>query len=745
MPHMPTTLYAIPDPLDARLDDIESAVAMTDEEFAALDAAVTSLEAQVADIGAGVVVGSGTSRVINVGSAAYGAAGDGVTDDFTAITAAVTALGTGNATLYFPRTANGYYTSKAIVLDGLSNVVVTGLGTVFKFASANLAMTGAPAQGYDSYALNARSAFYVTNCSDISFENLSFEGDSVNTNLITENWGCAVATSGSVQRLRMRNVVQRYGYALVHQLAGSKDSVIDSCYSYGSRGGSRLGDDGKFVNCTFELPLTAGYNRVGDNGSSHAIYFHGSSGNRASVTNCTFRNIRLDGIKVSSGAGSNAVRGFDLSHNKFYNCGYNHDGSAASGTCILVGADDVQTHAGVSISNNQMFECKEAVSCIGATNVQIKNNIVHRVTAPATVSASLISVSQYVSGGGSYGSPLEAIIIEGNSFTSELASGTVYATAGVTVQRAGTGISGRSSAIRIVGNTFSHGLSAAVSVVGGVAPTIADNSFENGLLAVDLVGPRMPQVVRNTVIDPRTQGPVFKYNQVSWPIIKDNASAGQISNTSYHGQADGGNNAAGTSAVLFPLSGFLGRAVPSEGKPEVVFAYGYDWTAGDTLSINGTTLTYGTDFSSFATLVTALNATIGGLTYTAADYGAPWSITTYHIRLRYHVVSTTANLFYVSSNCAKKTAGVVLPNIFGASPNRCFSRGNHADDVVVWSPCAQIGQIPMLRPENAAAATAVDAATPYLVTPSDAAAESGSCATMRLSGIAGTELFQWSL
>ncbi len=720
--------------IGTRLGDLEAASEITDEEFSVMSSTVDAIEAY---IGAGDVgVGGAGVRVFSV--ATYGAVGDGETDDFAAFTAAIAAAGAGNATIALSP-AKTYALSKAVIVDGLSQLRITGLGATVTFPSSTTSL-GVGTVGYDSSIINPRSAIYLKNCTDVTIEGLIFEGDSVDTNLVTNNTGCAVSCGTSVMRLRLRNCTQRYGYALINQAASSEDAVVEGCYSYGSRGGSRIGSGGIFRDCTFELPTTASYDRVGDNGSSHAIYFHAASGNRIGVYGCRFKNIRWDGVKVSGS--SLPLHSFMVQGNVFYQCGYNSDGTNASGTCILFGADNPvdatnRDHSLCSIIGNQFYNCQTLVGVIGAQNVVIANNQGHRTTDPATNSTSLISVSRY----GATGEPVEQVVITGNSLTSALASGTVYATYGITAANVGVGITGRTSFVDITNNKFGGGIQADISVTGCLNTRVEGNTHSNSAAAVDLVGTRMPRIVRNDILDLRGSFAAFRMTNVSWPFIKDNWGSNTLSSLLYHSAADVGDNAGGSTGLLFPLSGCLGRAAPSEGRPEVVFSYGYGWTAGDTLTLNGTVYTYGTDFSSYATLQTLID---GLASYTANDYGDPWSITTYHMRVRYHTTSATANLFYVSTVCANKTAGVVLGNTTGANPQRCYSRGEGADKVVIWSPAAGIGQIPFLRAENADAATALQAATPYLHVV-NATGESGADAVLQLSGLVGTELFQWSL
>src|ERR1700730_14167201 len=208
----------------------------------------------------------------------FGAVGDGVADDFTAITncfAAALALG---AHVHFqPGT---YKVGKAIIIDGFTNLNICAVGNVkILFSRADQTLTNTNTPEYDSSASNARSAFYIRNCTNLVIEDFQFEGNSTEVN-IAKNTGLAVSCGHAVTGLKIIRVTQLYGGGLVSQLddADSKDALIESCRSYGSRVNSRLGNGGTFLKCTFELPATAEYNRVGDKGSSHAIYQFPSAG-----------------------------------------------------------------------------------------------------------------------------------------------------------------------------------------------------------------------------------------------------------------------------------------------------------------------------------------------------------------------------------------------------------------------------------------------------------------------------------
>ncbi len=346
----------------------------------------------------------------------FGAVGDGVADDFMAITDCFAAALTLGVPVHFrPGT---YKVSKAIIIDGFTNLIIYATGNAkILFPSADQTLIG-NTPGYDSGANNARSAFYIKNCTDLVIRDLHFERNSTEVD-ITKNTGLAVSCGLAVTALNMLRVTQRYGAGLVTQRddADSKDALIEACRSYGSRANSRLGNGGSFLKCTFELPATAEYNRVGNNGSSHAIYQFASAGDDVSVKNCRFVNIRKDCVKVSGSASPSY--GYSVEDCTFINCGRNHDGTITgggtqAGTCVVAGADDNVVHAQISIQNNRARNCGSFAAILGSKSVQVVGNQIHHTAALPSTLFSMVGISRYTT----TSEPLEDIVCAGNHFTS---------------------------------------------------------------------------------------------------------------------------------------------------------------------------------------------------------------------------------------------------------------------------------------------------------------------------------------
>ncbi len=144
----------------------------------------------------------------------FGAVGDGVEDDHTPITNCfAAALKLGVPVRFLPGT---YKVSKAIIIDGFTNLIIYAVGNVkILFPSADQTLT-VSTPGYDLSASNARSAFYIKNCTDLVIRDLQFEGNSTEVD-IQKNTGLAVSCGLAVTGLNMLRVTQRYGAGIVPQ------------------------------------------------------------------------------------------------------------------------------------------------------------------------------------------------------------------------------------------------------------------------------------------------------------------------------------------------------------------------------------------------------------------------------------------------------------------------------------------------------------------------------------------------
>jgi hypothetical protein len=705
---------------------------------------LSQIRADIAALQAAGGGGSGSDGgSLDPKSAVFGATGDGTTDDYAAIAACFAAAKLAGYGVSFR--PGSYRISKAIIIDGFDKLKINAIGNVtIKFPSSDTGLTNGTA-GYDGVASHARSGFYIKNSNDVHIEGLKFLGDSVETD-VDVNGGCAVSLGASAIRGKMLLCEQFYGGGLIDgRVASAADWLVKDCYSYGSRKNSRLGNNGRFVHCTFELPTTSSYDRVGNAGSSHAIYIFALAGNRVSVENCTFISIRWPGFTVS-GSG-NALRSYSVSGCLFYLCGINSDGTDTGKSAVYLGDDSgSQIHAQMDVSRNRFLDCRGAIMIWGARQVCVSENKVYNTGSfSGGAAGSAINIALY---GATL--PPDGVLVLGNQFDSEIAVGSQNFEVAINIAEVGEGLADRVSNIQVKHNQVLNGYGGIVQVEGCIAPIIEDNVgvgiASNGEV-IDVTGCRMPRVLRNDIIDQRANLASIRMDNASWPIISRNWGAGRII-AAFRGKPGIGDNAQDVNpAINFPLLGLSGRVAPTGLRPEVVFAYGYDWTTNDTVVINGSaTFTYkatspgSNEFNTVAGLI----ALIDGLaSYTANDYGDPWGIVTNHIRVRNASTSGTANLFYVITSCAKKTAGVIIVNSAAGTGDRCYSRGegSSGDRLVIWSPCIEQGHVPQLIPENANAQTSLANVPLPVVT--DADDEAYADCVLELPTLTSGELYTW--
>jgi hypothetical protein len=642
-----------------------------------------------------------------------------------------------------------YSLSQAVRIASATGMRVRGNpAAVVEFPSSDTSI-GVDAS-YGSVAAYKRSAFYLTGCDGVAFEAVRMQGDDVETD-IAKNIGYGISGTTSTN-CRVTRCHWLYGASLVSTDSSSDNWVVSENYVYGARLGSRLGNHGVFTCNKWKLPNTAAWDRstnpdLSVHGSSHAIYGFSSSGQYWSIIGDTFENIRLDAIKVSGS--SSALIGCLVIGCKFYNCGKSSTGASASGCCFAFGADDVQSHSVATFADNHVYDCGQVVQIYGARGYKVDHNNISWSTAPAFVTSRVIQVSRY----SATSQAVETGSVHNNTMTApSTIGGGVIATYGISVQNGGiTSTSSASStahnSVDISDNKISWCCSQAIETTSCLSPTIVDNVITGVATFLGMTGDRMPWVVRNRVINPQSSNAQIRQTFVSFPYFRDNLGCGKVG--LYFGKVGIGNNAGAGTSVQYPLCGASGKASPSEGKPEIVFAWGYNQISGDTIDFNGTTLTYVTSapganqFSTFAELLALINSLGGGTLYSAADYGdAHGGITTYHIRVRRQTAVATPNLFYVKPTTKHPTAFVYLPN-YNTNSDRCMSRGEGTTDVVVWSQAAQLVSPPLLMPDydSTIAQTRLSASCP--MPHLSEAGDEQACCTLRVSGLDGTERFIW--
>lgn len=165
--------------------------------------------------------GGGESLVTNVKD--FGAVGDGVTDDWAAITAAIASAGVTGKPLYFP--AGRYRTSLFLYLSGFSGFRVIGDGATILYPSDDTSIQGADFPQTATLAnpnTAARSGLLLSHCTQLAIQGtLTLEGGHAQE-ITTVNVGAAVYATHCVD-LDLE-YWPRYGAAPLQQEATSDSS-----------------------------------------------------------------------------------------------------------------------------------------------------------------------------------------------------------------------------------------------------------------------------------------------------------------------------------------------------------------------------------------------------------------------------------------------------------------------------------------------------------------------------------------
>lgn len=380
-------------------------------------------------------------------------------------------------TIFFPR--GTYYVSKYIHVSGAHNTTITGdVGAKFVFDSA----TAATDEGATE-TLYARSCFFVEDSNDITFKGLSFVGDEEETN-INENVGRGVY----FRNCRNPSVINcRSVGSLFAQDAAPNDRgmLVDGNFCYAFRVPNYTGPEATVVNNRFEQPDTEDFDRVGWNGSSSGLYFFAGRNNIKVIGN-TFKNIRLDGVKIS---GSSApIYNINVAENTFIDCG----------SAVECGADDVQLHANCRIANNQIIDCAtnragwnsgQAIRVLGSESVSVVENQLYytRETMYAQGGIRGIVANKYTADS----SPCRNVRIEGNQFFG-IGRPDYIVTQAIYAVKADNAI--------IRNNSFDSVGAYAIHIDRCVGALVEGNTASNLILAIVIQGCTAPIIANNRVL-----------------------------------------------------------------------------------------------------------------------------------------------------------------------------------------------------------------------------------------------------
>lgn len=636
--------------------------------------------------------------------------------------ALVAASAVGGGTVAVP--PGVYLLSRYVLGQGIDNVRISGAATI-RYGSANLATT---ADATVPSTNQARSAFVFYDARNITIEGLRFVGDYASTSLSENSGSVAYGMTNNVANLgvdflTLDGVQSWYGYSLLQhdeRLAGdgaARGARLVNCTSFGARGYVSLPSHSVVTGCHFELPRDdASYTSAQSpsRGSTHAIYLF--AGREAVVVkDNTFRFQRRWALKASGS--TIPVRGVVFSGNDVWDCG----GGAQ------FGADDDQLHANFVCTGNSFYNTatrasgwaeSATVDVLGVKNAVVAQNVFY-FEGPVAQSAGRSVIS--ITAAGPASAPVEQVLVEGN-----LIQGLVTADPGANpafgrairlahvgehakdpAEGGTTGDPGPSAlCVRVAGNQVKGCAGIAITAERTLNPIIEHNQVSNVTLFAQLDGCAFP-VLRGNVLLPgaaHTTYAQIRIQDCAWPIVYDNHSGGirslpdgKFTSRSRHMSTT--DNGAGRDAVEFPLLGRKGKAVPTQGRSEVVLAYGSSaaWQAGDAVTVGGATFVHGTHFTDVGTLTAAIDALPG---FDAADYGKPtWDVETRHIRIR-----GGAGSFVVTVVAAAATVGRLLSNadIEGHNP-RTNAVGGTPGATVIWSPMAEMTCTPVLVATNQAA------------------------------------------
>ncbi len=277
--------------------------------------------------------------------------------------------------------------------------------------------------------------------------------------------------------------------------------------------------------------------------------------------------------------------------------------------------------------------------------------------------------------------------------------------------------------IVIENNHFAHCCTRAITTTCCVAPQVRFNSFDGVGPVYSTTGDVMPHFHHNLLLSSNSSdGAMIAIfgsstgNMSAWPIMHDNTPSGySVGSAWLRDMGIALPDTSGSTRVDFPLLGKQGKARPTGGYEEIVFAYGYGHVDGDLMAVDGNAFYYketapgAGQFNSLSGLIALITAVAG---LDADDYGADFAsgaLTTGHIRIRRTTQSTTDGNIVAYSNALFPTALVLLANTTEQSSGSrgCASAGPTADKTVIWSPYCSFTGTAVLTPNNVEGRTAL--------------------------------------
>lgn len=458
-----------------------------------------------------------------------------------------------------------------------------------------------------------------------------------------------------------------------------KDCVNENFLSPNNPGSGYI-----ITGCKFLLSDSTYLDRKNGVGSSHAIYGFADRRN-VIISNCMFKNIRIDGIKCSGSTGH--VNNWVINGNTFDKCG----------TAITIGGDVLNDypHRGFIVTNNIFRNCfgqrlgwtstECTLRLYACDDVTIDNNLFSYNTHPSNSAYYTYTIRGNASGK-KYMSNLR---ITNNRFY------------GVDVNNVPTDVDYNGKPIYLVNwnqfssgelvisnNTFEKGFQLIIQESANVR---VENNVGKGSIFLEASNCAYLIVKENTFYNDTDSGidRCVIYSNISWLNDSDNKLIG-FASTKPSGWAVQYN---GIIQGKIPLTLKSGITFPTFGKPIAGFWYGSGWETGDYLLLNGTQIDYNVDFTTPSTLINYINTNISG--YKAFDLNDSLGIaTTNFIIIQRQGTPPIANideilLVRTSSYTACVTAMEGIRKLSGSTDRYIpFRGGGNINKIVIFSPYA---------------------------------------------------------
>lgn len=283
------------------------------------------------------------------------------------------------------------------------------------------------------------------------------------------------------------------------------------------------------------------------------------------------------------------------------------------------------------------------------------------------------------------------------------------------------GASGRRGATLLISENEFNGNAPGIQMVSCVGPEVVHN-ISNGSSIAD-TGSVAPHIAFNREIGAGSSNArIVISSTTSWPVIHDNyITNGMLAGGILQGESPGatksdwGIGVDTTTAVDYPLKGVSGRVMPTDAKAQMMYSFGSDLVNGDTISMNGSTITFKAQspgagqFNTLSGFLTRLT----GSGMTAIEYGSQFSVAvaTGHVLVHGNAQTASADAYYTDTiNTLNETALVIPRNdsagmTGGGSETLQYSRGEGstgptADKVMVWTMQATFSGGVILTPDN---------------------------------------------